>query len=154
EPRALGQLLQLCRRDVRSYAQRNCFFSDVEDAVQETLLILVRKIHTLRDLPAFSHWLFKIVQRQCRRLGLPFGFDPYEESKVELWLGSRSDDAMCMDLGHAFGALPAHYREIIWLRDFEGLSLQEIAARTGLTSGAAKSRLHRARELTRELLLA
>jgi DNA-directed RNA polymerase specialized sigma24 family protein len=39
------------------------------------------------------------------------------------------------------------------LRDFAGLTIAEIAQRTGLTTMAVKSRLHRARELTREYLL-
>jgi RNA polymerase sigma factor (sigma-70 family) len=155
EPVAISQLLQLCRRDVRRYAQRSCLISDIDDAVQETLLILVRKIHTLHNLAAFSSWLFRIVQRQCRRLGRDaFGYDPFEESRVDLWLSARSEEAARADLSQAFDSLPAHYREIILLRDFGGLSIGEISSQIGLSSAATKSRLHRARELTREYLLA
>ena len=50
--------------------------------------------------------------------------------------------------------LPGHYRDIILLRDFEELSIKEIAASLKLTSAATKSRLHRARELAREYILA
>jgi RNA polymerase sigma factor (sigma-70 family) len=128
--------------------------SDIDDAVQETLIIMVRKLHMLHNLPAFSSWLFRIVQRQCRRLGrAAFGYDPFEEAKVDLWLGDRSDAAIRADLTNAFDSLPEHYREIILLRDFCGLSIGEIAAQTGLSTVATKSRLHRARELTREYLL-
>jgi DNA-directed RNA polymerase specialized sigma24 family protein len=49
-------------------------------------------------------------------------------------------------------AIPAHYREVILLRDLEGYSLQELALRLGLNLQAAKSRLHRARLLAREYL--
>jgi DNA-directed RNA polymerase specialized sigma24 family protein len=48
--------------------------------------------------------------------------------------------------------MPAHYREIVLLRDYEGLSIAEISARLGLHMEAAKARLHRARSLARQLL--
>ena len=43
--------------------------------------------------------------------------------------------------------LPAHYREIILLRDMEGYSIEELAQQLGINRQAAKSRLHRARLL-------
>jgi RNA polymerase sigma factor (sigma-70 family) len=51
-------------------------------------------------------------------------------------------------------SLPPDYREILLLRDFEELTIGEIAQRLGITPAAAKSRLHRARTLAREYLLA
>jgi RNA polymerase sigma factor (sigma-70 family) len=48
--------------------------------------------------------------------------------------------------------LPEHYREVLVLRDFEELTISELAARLTLTRAAVKSRLHRARELVREYL--
>jgi len=49
--------------------------------------------------------------------------------------------------------LPAHYLEVVLLRDFEELTIAEIAERLGEQQGAVKSRLHRARELVREYML-
>ena len=49
-------------------------------------------------------------------------------------------------------SLPAHYREVLLLRDLEGLTVNEICAQLGLTREAAKARLHRARALAREYL--
>ena len=48
------------------------------------------------------------------------------------------------DLAAAMESLPAHYREIVLLRDLEGLGIQELSERLGLTREAAKARLHRA----------
>lgn len=59
-----------------------------------------------------------------------------------------------MDVAAALESLPNDAREIIVLRDFEELTIREIAAQLRLTIPATKSRLHRARELTREYLLA
>jgi RNA polymerase sigma factor (sigma-70 family) len=50
-------------------------------------------------------------------------------------------------------SLPAHYLDVVLLRDFEEMTIAEIAARLGQQPGAVKNRLHRARELVREYLL-
>ena len=73
---------------------------------------------------------------------------------MEEWLANHSDDALRIDLAHALESLPQHYREIILMRDFEAMSIREIASRLHLSSAATKSRLHRARELVREYLIA
>lgn len=152
---AMEDLLRVCRPDIRRYAQRHCLISDVDDAVQEALLIMARRLHSLRALAALSGWLFRTVQRECRRLGrVALSYDPYDETKLEHWLDGRSDEALRIDLSRALQSLPAHYREVLLLRDFEELSIQEIATQTGLSTAAVKSRLHRAREMAREYLLA
>ncbi|GGC75031.1 RNA polymerase sigma factor [Undibacterium terreum] len=155
DPGALDSLLQVCQPDIRRYAQRRCLLSDVDDAVQETLLILSRKVKSLRAAAAFSGWLIKIVQRECRKMGrITLNYDPYDEEKVEQWLSTKPTDAIRLDLVNALESLPEHYREIILLRDFEELSINEIAEILKLSTPATKSRLHRARELTREYILA
>lgn len=152
---ALDNLLRLCRPDVRRYAQRHCLISDVDDAVQEALLILSRRLQSVRTLAAFSGWLFQVVKRECRRLGRQaFRYDPYDEAAVEQWVARRSTDELRLDLAAALQSLPPTHLEVILLRDFEELSIAEIAAQLQLTAAAVKSRLHRARTLTREYLLA
>jgi len=151
---ALDNLLRLCQPDIRRYAHRNCLISDVDDAVQETLLIVARRLRTLQAIAAFSGWLFSIVRRECRRLERRvFGLDPYDEEKMEHWPVIHSDEVLRLDLVNALESLPEHYREIILLRDFDGMTISEIAARIPLTTTATKSRLHRARQLVREYLL-
>lgn len=152
---ALEGLLRICQPDVRRYAFRHCLMSDVDDAVQETLLIVARRLASLRAVAAFSGWLFQIVRRECRRLERRlFRLDPYDEEKMETWLATSSDETVRLDLISALESLPAHYREVILLRDFHGLTIREIATQMRLTTPATKSRLHRARQLMREYLLA
>lgn len=154
EPQALDRLLRACQPDIRRYAQRHCLLSDVDDAVQETLLIVSRHVGSLRMAAAFSGWLMRVVQRECRRLGRKvFGIDPYDEAELERWLARRTDEALRVDLVRALESLPDHYREVILLRDFEGMTIGEMAQELSLTPAAVKSRLRRARELTREYLL-
>ena len=155
DPVALNSLLRLCQPDIRRYAQRHCLISDVDDAVQEALLIMTRRLESLRVVAAFSGWLFTVVQRECRRLGRKaLNFDPYDEEKLENWLAVHSNDSLRLELAAALEALPPHYREVILLRDFDELTIGEMAAKLALTPAAVKSRLHRARQLTREYLLA
>ena len=155
DPGALDRLLRTCQPDIRRYAYRHCLISDIDDAVQETLLILARRLSSLRSAAAFPGWLFTVVRRECRKLERRvFGLDAYEETRMEEWLATRSDDALRLDLTHALESLPPHYREIVLLRDFEAMSIREIAARLRLTNAATKSRLRRARELVREYLAA
>ena len=152
---ALELLLRLCQPDLRRYAYRHCLMADVDDAVQESLLIVSRKIATLQILNAFSSWLFRIVKRECRRLERHvLGLDPLDETKVENWLAEHTDTSLRLDLARALESLPEHYRAIILLRDFEERTIREIAATCDLTLVATKSRLHRARVLMREYLLA
>lgn len=152
---AIGRLLALCQADARRYAYKHCQASDVDDAVQESLLVISRKVGGLKAAAAFSSWLFTVIKRECRRLErMMFRHDPLDEDSAEQQLACRSDDALRIDLANALESLPAHYLEVVLLRDFEELTIAEIAARLGEQAGAVKSRLHRARELVREYLLA
>lgn len=154
DPDALDRLLQVCQPDIRRYAQRSCLISDVDDAVQEALLVLSRHLNSVRALAAFSGWMFKVVQRECRRLGRRvLDHDPYDDERAERWLAARDDAALRVELVNTLESLPRDYLEIILLRDFEEYSIAEIAEALGLSTAAAKSRLHRARAMAREYLI-
>lgn len=151
---AISRLLAVCQADARRYAYKHCHASDVDDAVQESLLVVSRKVKGLKAAAAFSGWLFTVIKRECRRLHrMMFKHDPLADEVAEALLAHRSDDALRVDLANALESLPAHYLEVVLLRDFEELTIAEIAERLGEPQGAVKSRLHRARELVREYML-
>ena len=152
---ALERVLVRSRQNLRRYAEFHCVINDVEDAVQETLLLVSRKIGSLRELECFTSWLFRIVKRECNRL---------KRGRKQL-LGLEVPESILpivypepiewrQDVAAALESLPAHYREIILLRDLEGLTIEEMAGQLGLSREAVKSRLHRARVLAREYLSA
>lgn len=154
DPAALAQLLRLCQPDIRRYAQRNCLIGDVDDAVQEALLVLSRKLASVRMLAAFSGWLFQVVKRECHRLARSaLGHDPWDDERAEQWLASQDTAGLRTELIRALESLPADYRQVVLLRDFAEMSMAEIAAETGESVAAVKSRLHRARQLAREYLI-
>jgi RNA polymerase sigma factor (sigma-70 family) len=151
---ALSRLLIVCQADARRYAHRHCHASDVDDAVQESLLIISRKVKGLKAVVAFSSWLFTVTKRECRRLSRAmFRHEPLPDEAAEELLLHKPSDQLRIDLANALESLPSHYLEVVLLRDFEELTIAEIAQRLGEQAGAVKSRLHRARELVREYML-
>lgn len=151
---ALNRLLLTSQTDARRYARKHCQSSDVDDAVQEALLILARKISALKAAAAFSGWLFTIVRRECNKLSRAMlQHELLEDDRVESYLAERTDMALRLDLSLALELLPAHYRQVILLRDFEEQTIAEIASALHQEPAAIKSRLHRARALVREYLL-
>lgn len=150
---ALERVLGQSRQNLRRYAEFHCIVNDVEDAVQESLLLVSRKLGSLRELECFTSWLFRIVKRECNRL------------KRGRKLLTGQDIPECLlpvvypdpiewrqDVAAALESLPLHYREVILLRDLEGLTIEETAEQLGLSREAVKSRLHRARVVAREFL--
>jgi len=151
---AIERLLFECQTDVRRYAMRHCAMSEVDDAVQETLLVVARRMQTLRSATAFAGWLFTIVRRECTRLSRRlFSYENLDDERIEAALARRSDETLRLELSAAIESLPAHYREIIVMRDFEELTMSEICGRLVLSTAAAKSRLQRARRFVREYLV-
>jgi RNA polymerase sigma factor (sigma-70 family) len=150
---ALERVLVQSRQNLRRYAEFHCVINDIEDAVQESLLLVSRKLGDLRQLESFTSWLFRIVKRECNRLkrgrrlltgqDIPECILPTVYPEPIEW---RQDVAAALE------SLPAHYREVILLRDLEGLTIEEMAQQLALSREAVKSRLHRARLLAREYL--
>ena len=127
--------------------------SDAEDAVQEALLIVYQRVSALRSVGTFTQWIFQIIRRECLRLMRP-GHLVLEVFQEEQYLSTHSDVDLRLDITMAVQSLPPLYRDIIILRDFEELTIREIAERLCVVSETVKTRLYRGRQLVREHLLA
>ncbi|MFZ5636747.1 MAG: RNA polymerase sigma factor [Pseudomonadota bacterium] len=151
---ALERVLMRSRQDLRRYAEYHCAVNDVEDAVQESLLLVSRKLAMLRELDAYASWLFRIVKRECNRMKRAMRHMLMQPTDLEELDGPHypAPTGLVRDVANALAALPAHYREAILLRDLEGRSIAEIAAELALHPEAAKARIHRARSLARQYL--
>ena len=150
---ALERVLSRSRQDLRRYAEHHCVVNDVEDAVQESLFTASRKLADLRQIESFTSWLFRIVKRECNRMKR--GWRQLRQEPITEDIAGPCAQApvgLARDLAAALESLPAHYREIILLRDVQGLTIGELAAALCLTREASKARLHRARALAREYL--
>jgi RNA polymerase sigma factor (sigma-70 family) len=150
---ALEHLLSRSRQDLRRYAEYHCGINDIEDAVQESLFHVARKIGDLRVIEAYASWLFRIVKRECNRLKRGLRYLVLQPALDEIdGPHYPAPDGLLRDIAAALSRLPAHYRQIILLRDVDGRTIEEISAELGLHCEAAKARLHRARLLAREYL--
>ncbi|WP_054313379.1 RNA polymerase sigma factor [Mesorhizobium sp. 1M-11] len=150
---ALERLLAVTQPDIRRYAKTQCAgASDADDAVQETLWLVYRRIGALRTVTSFSAWVFSIVRRECghlwRRMHGQAALPPDDDPIFIL----RPDPELRQDLIAAIHSLPDKYRDVIVLRDIQEFSISEIAIELRLTREAVKSRIHRARLMIREYL--
>lgn len=137
-----------------------------EDAVQEASLRAFRFFHQMEG-PRPKAWFMAIVRNACldelreRRLrGLEDTYDEtvhgaIDEARSELEPPeaalARADEAR--ELHARLAALPAEYREVVVLRELEGLAYKEIAAIIGVPIGTVMSRLSRGRDLLQSRVL-
>jgi RNA polymerase sigma-70 factor (ECF subfamily) len=138
------------------FATRTCgSVLEAEDAVQDGLLAAWRGAATFRGESSARTWLFQVVVHACRRrhrrrAGEPERHDPMEQAEALAAPGPGADERVAAGqvreaMERALAALPEEAREVLLLRDVEGLSGEEAAAALGLGLAAMKSRLHRAR---------
>ncbi len=96
---ATERLLRECQPDLRRYARRHCESADVDDAVQDALWILTRRVAAVRAAAALSSWLFQVVRRICLRLrSKSKEYVQLDETMTELAQGrrSRAVDSNCL----------------------------------------------------------
>lgn len=124
---------------------------DVDDVVQEVFITAYQKLTMLREPAAFAGWIARIARNRAedsRRSVLE-----RMDSDREYGARARQDDALeAARALAAVRALPQAYRETLMLRLVEGMTADEIAQRTGLTSGSVRVNLHRGMRLLREAL--
>ena len=152
--RDLELLLEQAQPDIRRYAMRHCLIGDVDDAVQEVLLTMARRLESLRLVAALSSWLFTSTRRECRKLGrVTLRFDPWDEDRADEWLQSATGPELLFEVLDAIDHLQGEYRQVLLMKDYQQLSNKEIAEKLGISLAATKSRLHRAREMVRDYLI-
>ncbi len=151
---AIASLLVAAQPDIRRYARATCRSADVDDAVQDALCLLHRRIGSLRMVSAFAGWMFTLVRRECTRLarrGLAH-MASIETIADDQRFAMRPETDLRLDLAAAIHSLPDHYRRIILMRDVNEFTIAEIADILEATRETVKARLHRARRLLREYL--
>jgi RNA polymerase sigma factor (sigma-70 family) len=150
---AISSLITACQPDLLKFARQTCATpEDAEDAVQETLWVISRKIGTLRTLSAFTTWAIRIVKHECFRLLKITRGESLLDAKEEL-LALEEDtgqlNVLKQDIVTSLATLPPIYREVLILRDIEERTAPEVADLLGISNQAVKSRLHRARSMLR-----
>lgn len=148
DQRAIATLVSGSHAHVQRFARTLCSTpEDAEEAAQEALVVLYRKIGTLRVAAALASWMFQIVRNECIRrtrlaLRRPVAGVSAEPSAEDAALARLEMERIVASIA----ALPAEQRAVLVLRDIQGLSGAATAQALGLSRAAMKSRLHRGRE--------
>lgn len=114
------------------------------DALQETFIIVLRNLVTLREPAAFRGWVRRIAVRESLRMvasGREISFDEVPELPRHL---DRDLDTS-IDVREVLATLSPGHRAVLVLRHLEDLSEDDTAAALGIEVGTVKSRVHRAR---------
>jgi RNA polymerase sigma-70 factor, ECF subfamily len=130
-----------------------------EDIVQETFLRAFRKRKEYRAIANFSTWLFTIAgnlaksELRRRKRWRMFSIERDEETDTGMELPDESarpdkvaeSSLADVQIQQAIASLPENYKQVILLRDVEGMSYQEISEIVDCPVGTVKSRVNRAR---------
>lgn len=178
----LELLPALRRRDAAAFAQLFDAYSDkvyrlavgllgdedeAEGVVQDTFMRLLDRLDQFEGRARLGTWLYRVAYNlsidQIRKRGralslvddldddqipLPAVFADWRDAP-EVWLDSAE---LSEKLDQAIASLPPKLRAVFILREIEGATTAECAQVLGISEGAAKVRLHRARLLLRERL--
>jgi len=158
------RLLAVARRFLRSE-------EDARDAVQDAFLSAFRAVDDFQGGARLSTWLHRIVvnaalmklrtrrrkpEQPIEELLPSFLEDGYMAAPASPWRSEEMDPVERRELSRllsdAIEALPESYRNVLLLRDIEDLDTEETARAMGISPGAVKTRLHRARQALRGLL--
>lgn len=140
-PAAMQDLL----RFLEPYVGRWCgpiALQDGPDAVQETLLIVFRQLHQLKEPAALLGWVRSIAIREAVKIAAKSNRTVLAElSEVP----DRAEMETMSDVRDVLKRLSPEHRAILVLRDLEDLDERSVSAMLDISVGTVKSRLHRAR---------
>ena len=167
---AFGQLVADNQAMVYSLAYRMTGHADdAEDLAQEAFLNAWRGLDKFRGQSSFSTWLYRLTSNACvdflrkkkrqGELSMTLEEDGEEERQADItderW--SPQEEVERQETREAvrqgLAALSPDHREVLLLRELEGLSYREIGQRLGLEEGTVKSRIARGRLALRDYLI-
>lgn len=145
--------------------------ADAEEITQDVFVQVLKKIDTFRGEAALWSWLYRVTVntalayrrkralRETQPLPEPpsdFREDGNHHDAVRRWVKMPDQQALDKECHQiievAIAGLPESYRDVYVLADVEELPSADIGEMLGLSVGAVKSRLHRARLLMRKAL--
>lgn len=148
EAQAHAALLSAMSGYLRGYFARRlgAGAADVEDLVQDTLLAIHLKRETYDPSLPFTPWAYALARYKLldhfRRAGVRKSI-PLEDAGDLLAQENPEEGAVRRDVSKLLGALPGRQRRLLEDVKLKGLSMEEAAARAGMSEGAVKVSVHR-----------
>jgi len=169
---AQGRLVQLWYKRIYNFGYK--FFVDHDLAMevsQKTFISMCRNLQGLQDIARFKPWLYTIVVNYCReearkkKNNRSASFDVVWDSEAENSLpwevsGRRADDPekqlqqseLSDILQDALLQLNAEQREVVIMKEYEGLKFREIAEILNVSENTVKSRMYYGLDGLRKIL--
>ena len=135
--------------------------ADAEDVLQETFSGAFQHLRVFKQRASVKTWLSRILVRQAarchrsRRRHRMTSLESVAETPKAVLRNEGSGEAGSdarMDVLAALETLPEIHREVVVLRELQGMTYAEMAEVLGVPPGTVESRLHRARQALRERL--
>jgi RNA polymerase sigma-70 factor (ECF subfamily) len=170
ERKALDRLLRLLSGPVYRFGRGFCGDPhDAEDVTQVTLAALARSLQSFRGESSLTTWAYRVARNACTRQRRRGAQAPARLESLDAGTPARPGALQVADLREdpqralertelrgalqrAIAALPPSQREVLVLRDVEGLPAKQAGEALRISERAVKARLHRARVALRELL--
>ncbi len=146
--RHVDRVHSICARIVRDPA-------DAQDASQEALLAVARRIDRFDGRSAFTTWLYRVATNAALDEVRRRGRRPRPSEVLDDALTFRPADepaTAAVDVHAALDRLPEKFRVPVVLRDVDGLDYAEITDILGIPPGTVRSRIARGRALLASLL--
>lgn len=126
-----------------------------EDILQDVFLKIHTHIDTLREADKLQSWIYQIARNAIHDYYRMHKAAP-ELPEMSYMPEDRFDDVVselipCIQ--HMIDSLPVDYRQALILTEYQGLTQKELAERLGISLSGAKSRVQRAREKLKIMLL-
>jgi len=166
---AMEALLKEFQPRIYRFGMKMCRHpEDAEDVLQDTMLTLARSVRDFRGESSLSTWLYTVTRSFCMKKRRKSKFAPKVEESLEGLSPSAAGALESTEPGpdvkaesnqawgqvqKAIAGMEPEFREVLMLRDVEGLKAKEVAEIIGVSVAAVKSRLHRARAQLRSELV-
>ena len=152
EAERLVELIPRLRRYARALVGDR---AAADDLVQDTLERAWAKLHLYRRGTDLRAWLFTVMHNvHVNKVRATRATDQLEDEMPELaQRASQGDALMVRDLDRSISRLPSEQRSVLLLVTLEDMSYDEVARTLGIPIGTVMSRLSRAREKLRAMML-
>jgi len=145
-------------------------YEETNEAAQDVFVSVYRSLKNFRKESNFATWLYRIAVNQARNrynkvkriARVTYSIDDpiyAEEGEIERSIPDTNTAVNELEkkelnrkISDSISQIPMKYKEVVILRDVEGMDYMEIQNVTGLNEGTIKSRLHRGRCFLKDLL--